>query len=269
MKYYLVLLCILILTILVYHFNKNICEKYFNKNTCKKRVDIVISRYNESLEWLSDPEIYSIISNNSTETRIFIYNKGNDDIKICTLPEYIKVIYENVENVGRCDHTYLYHITKYYDNLGDVTMFLPGSASLNSKMARVKFSFKKVYSDFDSVFVCTKYNDVRRDIGDFYLDEWLSSHPDNSKLNTDKNMLKSSIRPFGAWYDHIFGDLQIQHICYSGIFSVSRSAIHNRNVDFYKNLISYVNTDNNPEAGHYIERSWIAIFHPIDNSRLF
>lgn len=267
MKYYQVILCMFILAILIPIMVQQ--ELYHNDNTHKKRVDIVIARYAESIEWLCDPDIYSLISNENIDTRIFVYNKGQDDIKMCILPRHIKITYENVKNVGRCDHTYLYHIIKHYDNLGDVTMFLPGSATLENKIARVKFSFRKVYSDFDSVFVCVKHDDVREELGDFYLNEWLSSNSDNSKINSDSSMLKSNIRPFGEWYDHIFGDLKIQHICYLGILCVSRSAIRNRDVDFYDNIISYVNTHNNPEAGHYIERSWIAIFHPVDESRMF
>lgn len=261
--YNIVLVCMLVITILISFM---IYKKFYIN---KKSVDIVISRYAESLEWLCDPEIYSLISNADIKTRIFIYNKGNNNIKICMLPKHIEIVYENIENVGRCDHSYLYHIIKYYNNLADVTMFLPGSATLESKIGRVKFSFRKVYSDFDSVLVCVKHNDVRKEMGGFYLNEWLSSNEDNSKINSDKTMLNSSIRPFGAWYDNIFGDLKIQYICYLGILSVSKLTIYNRKVDFYKNLISYINTHNNPEAGHYIERSWIAIFHPIDESRLF
>ena len=91
----------------------------------------------------------------------------------------------------------------------------------------------------------------------------------NTKENPNSTLLKSKIRPFGKWYDNVFGDLKIRHVNYFGILSVSKSDIRNRKITFYKKLISYINTHDNPEAGHYIERAWIAIFHPIKPSRLF
>ena len=60
---------------------------------------IVVSRYNENLEWLKEfPfNLYPVI----------IYNKGTND-EFYKPDNLIKIV--NIENVGRCDHTYLYHI---------------------------------------------------------------------------------------------------------------------------------------------------------------
>ena len=80
---------------------------------CSKNIEIVISRYNENLEWLNY-EPFNKYKN-------IIYNKGpNDDF--CKTNN-IKVF--NLENIGRCDHTYLFHIIENYDNLADITVFLP------------------------------------------------------------------------------------------------------------------------------------------------
>lgn len=71
---------------------------------------VVIARYNESLEWSSN------ISN--TRTKCIIYNKGS---KLDHIGPII-----HLPNVGREEHTYLYHIINNYDNLSDYTMFLQG-----------------------------------------------------------------------------------------------------------------------------------------------
>ena len=83
-----------------------------------RTIDLVIARYNENLDWLKEYSKYKF-------NRIFLYNKGETEI---TLPEsYKPPIYEKLKNVGRCDHTYIHHIIKHYDNLGDVTFFVKGS----------------------------------------------------------------------------------------------------------------------------------------------
>jgi hypothetical protein len=36
-----------------------------------------------------------------------------------------------------------------------------------------------------------------------------------------------------------------------------------RSIDSYKHFLGYLSTHPNPEVGHYIERSWLAMFHPV------
>lgn len=261
---HIMLYCIIILFICIF-LNMEI----FTNSTIKKRIDIVIARYAEPLDWLCNDDILNNIQDENVDTNIFIYNKGKDNINLCNLPSHIRVYIKNIENVGRCDHTYLYHIIQNYYNLGDVTIFLPGSADMYSKYDKTKDIISKSYTDLDSVFICNKYDeDILSIIGDFQLDNWMSSNEHNSHQNTEEKLLPCNERPFKIWYEKIFGNVNINHITFYGIFSVSQNDIHNRPIDFYEHLISYVNTHHNPEAGHYIERSWIAIFKP-DNSRLF
>jgi hypothetical protein len=68
---------------------------------------IVISRYNESLDWTTG-------LNNC-----IIYNKGD------TIESVHPVI--TLPNVGREGHTYLHHIITNYDVLDDYTIFLQGN----------------------------------------------------------------------------------------------------------------------------------------------
>ena len=72
--------------------------------------DLIVSRYREDTTWLSEFSDY----------RIFLYNKGEPIEGSINLP-----------NVGRCDHTYLYHIVTNYNNLADNTVFFPGSIDSN------------------------------------------------------------------------------------------------------------------------------------------
>ena len=62
----------------------------------KSNIEIVISRYNEDIQWTEKYKQF-----------VTIYNKGNDPID-----DAISLI-----NVGREAHTYLHHIVHNYDNL--------------------------------------------------------------------------------------------------------------------------------------------------------
>lgn len=66
-------------------------------------IQIVVSRYNEDIEWTKQFE------------NVLIYNKGDILDGSLRLP-----------NVGREGHTYYKHICDNYDNLADYTVFLQG-----------------------------------------------------------------------------------------------------------------------------------------------
>jgi len=109
LKLYILFLLYILLLIYIFktniHFIKNSYESFDNFKT-----QIVISRYSEDISWINNEE-YS-------KYDILCYNKGKN-CKKCSI--------KDLPNVGRCDHTYIYHIVNNYDNLADVTIFLPGS----------------------------------------------------------------------------------------------------------------------------------------------
>lgn len=218
-----------------------------NKKNCH-RIDLVIARYNESLNWLDDIDTSNI--------NVIVYNKHDEDF---IHPKVDKVI--KLENVGKCDHTYLYHIIENYDNLNDVTIFTAGSCDMPYKWAQFKKVFDKATTQYDSAFEVVAQYDIRNSLYDFVLDEWKTSNDINRSKNNEVKTQLCSVRPFGKWYESKFGDLVTNHVTYMGMFAASRKDIHNRSKEFYKDLINDVMTSN-PECGHFIERSWIAIFQP-------
>lgn len=231
----------------------------------KKKIDVVIARYAESLEWLYHPDILSYLQNNEyIDTRIIVYNKGPDIPLHLNNYNNINIEIINLPNVGRCDHMYLYHIISNYDNLADITLFLPGCADMKLKIERLLFCFEKTYTTLNSVFIADKEN--LNSLYNFHMDSWLSSDKVNRKHINNSMMLKSNIRPFGKWYEKVYGNKEITHSVYYGIFSVSNKHIKNSSLEFYKELISYVDTHYNPEVGHYLERTWIVNFQPVEDS---
>ena len=221
-------------------------------------IEIVVSRYNESLDWIKD--------NPFNEYNMVVYNKGpNDNFE--KTQNIMKTV--PLENVGRCDHTYLYHIVNNYDNLAEITVFLPGSCNMQNKKDKATRLLENIEKSKTAIFISdTTHENVKTDLYDFTLDEWASSDESNKSINAESSLDKSKIRPFGKWYESNFGDSVVKHVTYLGIYSVSKHDILQHPLEHYKNLMIQLETSSNPEVGHYMERSWAAVFHPMNETQI-
>ena len=219
-------------------------------------ISVVFSRYNEDMSYIENVSIFS-------NFKIIIYNKGNKPLPTSLLQKpNVQVI--PLPNVGCECHTYLYHIIQNYDHLDDIILFLPGSCYAHpTKWKKTCTLLFFLMNRTRSTFLCAPEKPPQV-IWNFTISEYgFSSHENREVYSSDK-LNPSPIRPFGKWYEHIFGkDFPLAPITYNGIFAVQREHIHHRSVDFYKNLIQYVNRDIQNECVHYMERSWLAIFHPL------
>ena len=74
------------------------------------KCSLIISRFNEDLDWL----------NNHKSFKIIIYNKGEK----LNNQNFNNIF--NIKNVGRESQTFLYHIVKNYKKLDEVNIFLQG-----------------------------------------------------------------------------------------------------------------------------------------------
>lgn len=217
----------------------------------KKNIELVVARYNESLDWLQDDPFnkYSAI----------VYNKGkNEDFKHTN---NIKSVIP-LKNVGRCDHTYLYHVIKNYDNLADVTVFLPGSVNMSEKMETGKNVISNVEATGDTYF-SIQTSDVYDSFKDFKLDSWQATYDKNAELNAESELTPANPRPFGEWFKSHFGDMKVQRYGYFGIFAVSKRHILQHPKEYYEKFMKELEVSSNPEVGHYFERAWGAVFGPI------
>jgi hypothetical protein len=213
----------------------------------KNKIELVIARYHEPLDWL-----YKIDTSN---IRVICYNKDEKDF---SHPKVNKVI--NLPNVGKCDHTYLYHIITNYDNLADVTIFTAGSCDMDYKWEQFLFVFNNAIEHLKTSFYTSKYNNVKQDLYNFVIEDHKTAYAANKNDKVGSKTELCNIRPFGKWYEKYFGDLVINDVNYRAMFSATRSDILKRDLNFYKLLIEDVKTPN-PECGHFIERSWVAIFN--------
>ena len=219
-------------------------------------VEIVVSRYNENLEWLNqDPyNKYPVVIYNKGQNDEFVHNNNVKDIV-------------NLPNVGREGHTYLYHIVNNYDNLSDMTIFLPGSCE-SSVYKKKELSSKLLYNMNEknrNIYTCSR-GDLYETEKNFQIDSYLSTSSANQQINRDVSMQKSKIRPFGEWYTYYFGNDSTECITYTAIFAISKDNILKKPKTYYMHFMNELAQHQNPEVGHYIERSWAKIFSQDDDT---
>jgi hypothetical protein len=246
----------IILFLYLIYTNKTLYKnEKFENEINNNNIEIIIARYNEDLEWLNDEKF--------NKYPVIIYNKGVNDSFY--KPPLLKEIV-NLPNIGVCDHTYLYHIIKNYNNLPNVTIFLPGSCMDGIKKNRtINILEKTIETNNSVIYGRNEDTGILNNLYDFNMETHESSNHSNKLLNGDSELRKCDVNPFGNWFKTVFGDININYSTYFGIFSASKQHILNRKKDFYEKLIEYVNKDKNEECAHYIERSYIAIFHPLPN----
>ncbi len=222
-----------------------------------ENIEMIISRYNEDLEWLKDDPFLNY--------NYIVYNKGinTDFYKSSKLTQIIPL-----DNVGREVHTYLYHIINNYDRLKDITIFLPGSVELSHKYDRSKKLIYNLQNDKSSKFSCMEMGpSTFENQKDFQIDDYLSSNKDNQTINADSSILKSDIRPFGKWFENTF-DKNEKHTCFTmnALFLLTRDDILKKPKSYYEKIILQVNEHHNHETVHYFERSWPDVFSLTDKS---
>jgi hypothetical protein len=216
-----------------------------------KNIEIVVARYNENLEWVNEYPF--------NQFKYTIYNKGiNDNYK---KPKIYREF--NLPNVGRCDHTYLYHIVNNFSSLSDITIFLPGSVDMPLKKEFATKLINSILFYKNAIFLGHKVNNLKIHFNDFTLDNWCASNVQNNIINNEHVLEKARLRPYGKWYKYFFGNKNVKIFCHYGIFSIHKLDIIKHDIEYYTQLLNTVSGHSNPEVGHYIERSWAAIFHPL------
>ncbi len=217
------------------------------------RIALVIARYREDLDWMRE---YADLP----FQRIFLYNKGPATEAPTCPPLKGECIVRQLENVGMCDHTYMYHIIENYDDLADITIFMPASGDLPNKKARSDFVIKKTFAEGHPVMTGFVHpNPVHKHMYDFTLNSWAVSHKDNKPEGYLPTLHPADVRPFGKWYEAFLPGVETPLEQNVGIFSVSRELIRAKPREFYQTFLDQLAKDKQPEVAHYMERAWPGI----------
>jgi hypothetical protein len=226
-------------------------------------VEIVISRFSENIDWAFKEPF-------KAHSKV-IYNKGPTPLSTaCDVATQSRE--QALDNVGRESHTFLTHIIDNYDSLAEVIVFLPGSCMDEWKSSKTLKVLELAMRTSSSVFIGQRFRDVRSQLWNFQCGKWGGTNEKNRAFMTThesrRKVVPSAVRPFGAWFEHYFGQTRISIVSWTTIFAVSRAHILQRPCSFYKDLRECVSSDLNPEAGHFFERAWAAVFAPIPSDCL-
>ena len=224
-----------------------------------KDMTIVVARYNEDLAWTREPPFDQFC--------YLVYNKGpNEDFDKTHVTQVI-----TLPNVGRESHTFLYHIVSQYERLTPLQVFFSGSMNLSHKKAMGKDILKRLLANGGTraPYVCKHTSQsIRQLFMGFMLSHWTCTDKKNKELNAESLLQPSPLRPYERWYQHHFGDQEAyDHRC-AGVFAVDARDILQHPVTRYEKLMEGVSGHSNPEEGHYLERSWAAVFGPMQWTEL-
>ena len=220
------------------------------KNKNSRTLEIVVSRFNEDLNWLK--EIPATLY-----TKITVYNKGDSPI-VCPVNN---CTVHQLPNLGRESHSYFHHVIQNYDNLADITLFLPGSVFRKpNKKSQYDRIVEFLTQKRESVIVGAKKakTNINAEKG-FTINSHPLSNNDNRAKNPNSRLDISSIRPLGKWFAHFFPGEEMRCIAQNGTFAASRDDIRKRSKELYQRLLENHSTKN-PETVHYSERTWSTIF---------
>ena len=164
-----------------------------------------------------------------------------------------------MENVGRIDHTLVYHILQNWDNLPETLVSLPASilmclrkgVYLSAIIKRLRV-VKERYSGFYS----PRFKKVSKDFNysiDYYQSE--------SNCNRNGNpFIKSEYPDFKTWKNEIIDTRPMHYVAMRGMFAVSKENVLHINKGVYENLLVSLSVGDNIENGHFAERIWAHLF---------
>ena len=194
---------------------------------------------------------------------VFIYNKNNDNYKSNKFTNNIIL-----ENIGKCDHTYLTHVIRNYANLSEYTLFLtpiydkhiPESERPNFNTTLDLFG---LCDDTLGLIDQETYYSPGCRLMDFMCSDYRLSSYSSVPLKPNKDNIT-----FGQWMlKYVEPDLEkyVRQIGFQfnlgGTFCVSKKNILSRPLDFYTKLIEQFEHYNDSEMAHFFERAWFYIFN--------
>lgn len=226
-------------------------------STPPRPIDVAIARYAEDVSWIMAHPLLSLHLQNTT-----IYNKGAADLP----PEVVAAVGGRVvqlPNVGKCDHTYLYHIVVTHGGtLPRDTIFVPASAPVSkNKMGHLNNVLLAHASGGTPAVhaVMPPDTDVLRTAGRFTLDAYTTAHSKNREANPDAFLLPATPRPLGAW---LLSLVSLQRartpvpIVYGGVVYATPEGVAGTSSRVWLELLYQLAAHVSPEAGHYLERTW-------------
>jgi hypothetical protein len=216
-------------------------------------IKLIIARYNETLDWLKESPF--------NKYKAIVYNKGpNENFEKSNVEKII-----NLKNVGRESHTYFHHVINNYDNLADITIFLPGSLHIKHKKIKATRLIKLIEKYMLPVYLAdVKVFNFKKIAYNLTVRTYNTNTQINRNINPSTIVTQANIFPYGKWCEDKF-DKPIKYFSGSGIISASRENILKKTKEYYIKFYNELDNSLNPEEGFYNELSWSETFNLSNN----
>jgi len=214
------------------------------------RLHKMIINKNHEKKWNYDKALIVSDCGNEEDVKELIDYSNNmkmdlvvyDKCKFCShVP--LEVYTRPLPNIGREQHTFLYFVITFYDNLPSHIYFLPTPIHKYARLNKVSY-ISELKEDDRSY--CTSYK-----------------HQDNFELPMyfDTPLERAEVYPFRKWFETYIGpwDPEIPAICWTGVMRTNAASIRKKPKTFYQNLLDQ-SRFNHSEVGHFLERSMGAVF---------
>ena len=214
-------------------------------------ISCIITRYNEIIDWIE----YII---NDVDF-IYIYNKGPNDILFKNYsPPQEKIKIMKLPNIGRIDHTIVYHILENWDNLEDTIVSLPGSVLMCKMKGAYLSAIRKKIPVIDQFK--GYYSPRFRKIGPQFNYSIDNYQAEGSCNRNDNQFIKSEYPDFQTWKNALIDDRPMHYLSLRGMFVVNKENIKYIDHKIYENLLTSLSVGDNIENGHFAERIWAHLF---------
>lgn len=204
---------------------------------------VCIARYNEPLT--------SFVKLIPADWDVKVYNKGS--LITESLPKHWKII--ELPNVGRCDHTYIYHIVKEWNNHANSTLFVKASCFYQGGSLPSYFKTLLNTNPRHGFMHSTE-----REPDNWKMDSYETNSKNPHKISQEPPFVLSSIRPVEKWFKTHFPSLRRGEFCGGGVFLVHKDQLQRHLLSTYETILKQVEIGSSNEVGHYLERSYMSIF---------
>lgn len=201
---------------------------------------IIISRYNENIEWIKTFDDY------------IVFNKGSAD----GLSEEILNRTYNLPNFGISEEVILRYIITHYNYLPDKVAFCQGNYFDHYQLSVNEFknqllTLRNGYSILNYHY--DRYAEASSNRSSFNIKEWpLGNQLENYKPEYN----------LANWWKELSGEEYVQKpiVFWGSIFCVHKSLVYRRPLSFYNKMHKYYIKNKFPVETHFAERSWANTF---------
>jgi hypothetical protein len=209
-------------------------------------INVVVAHYKENIKWLNN-----IIFNDSRVKNIYLYSKDPYYVLNTELKNNKKIIHSFLPNVGRESHTYLTYCVENYNADVDSVFFLQGNPRAHGvNLERIKHWIDRTKNNINFISKNFSIASPFKGLKNKRIYRW-QGPTEPCELPMDL-WFKSNIQP------------KLHHpskIYFGANFCMPSSKIRTRTRAEYLILIQNYFLTKNPEACHFMERSWYYWFN--------